>query len=93
MIEKEGLQWKPSEVDNGTAFNALRPFSDAIWYVDGHHHTFAERSLSIPKILSNFVGYSQPEKSKHRKRSTTAMCASTLKSHFQQLFGNLQLPF
>jgi len=43
-----------------------------LWYVNGHHHIFAERSLLIHKILSNFVGYNQPEKSKHKKRSTTS---------------------
>jgi len=93
MIEKKGLQWKPSEVEGGTAVNTLKSLCDAVWYVDGHHHTFAERNLKIPESLSNFVGYNQPEKSKHRKRSTAPMRASTLKSHSQQLFGNLQLPF
>lgn len=56
MIEKEGLRWKPSEVDGGTASNALSSLCDAVWYVDGHHQTFAERNLCIPEILSNFVG-------------------------------------
>jgi len=56
MIEKEKLQWKPSEVDSGTAVNTLKSLCDALWYVDGHHHTFAEISLHISKILSNFVG-------------------------------------
>lgn len=45
MVEKKGLQWKPSEVDGGTALNALKSFYDAVWYVDGHHHTFADRNL------------------------------------------------
>ena len=93
MIEKEGLRWKPSEVDGGTASNALSSLCDAVWYADGHHQTFAERNLCIPKILSNFVGYNSPEKSKHKKRLASSMCASTLKSHSQRLFGNLQLPF
>ena len=56
IIEKEGLRWKPSEVDGGTAFNALSSLCDAVWYADGHHQTFAERNLCIPEILSNFVG-------------------------------------
>ena len=59
MIEKDGLWWLPSEVDSGTAVNALRSLCDAVWYIDGHHHTFAERNLHIPAILSNFVGYNQ----------------------------------
>ena len=64
MIKKEGLQWKLSEVDGGTAFNALKFL---IWYVDGLHHTFADRNLHISNNLSNFVGYNLPEKSKHKK--------------------------
>ena len=36
MIEKEG-RWKPSEVDGGTASNALSSLCDAVWYVYGHH--------------------------------------------------------
>jgi len=93
MIEKNGPKWKPSEVDSGTAYNALSSLCDALWYVDGHHQTFAGRNLSIPEIFSYFTGYNQPEKSKRKKRLAGSMCAGTLKSHSQRLFGNLQLPF
>ena len=68
MIEKEGLRWKPSEVDSGTASNALSSLCDAVWYIDGHHQTFAERNFCIPEILSSFVGYNKPENSKVQKK-------------------------
>jgi len=90
MIEKNGLK---CEVNSGTASNVLSSLCDALWYVDGHHQTFAGRILSIPEIFSNFTGYNQPEKLKHKKRLAGSMCAGTLKSHSQRLFGNLQLPF
>ena len=44
LIEKEGLVWKVSEVDNGTASNAISTLQDALWYIDGHHQTLADRS-------------------------------------------------
>ena len=85
MIEKEGLRWKPFEFDSGTASNALSSgaLCDAVWYIDGHHQTFAERNFCIPEILSSFVGYNKPENSKHKKRLASSMFASTLKFHSQ----------
>ena len=37
---------------------------NTLWYIDGHHHVFNERSHKIPTIFEN-----TPETSKHRKRS------------------------
>ena len=34
-----------------------------------------------------------PEKSKHKKRLSSSLCADTSKSHSQRLFGTLQHPF
>ena len=50
LIEKEGLVWKASEVDNGTAANAICTVRDALWYIDGHHQTLADRSCHVPQI-------------------------------------------
>ena len=44
LIEKEGLVWKASEVDNGTASSAICTLRDALWYIDRHHQTLADRS-------------------------------------------------
>jgi len=41
MIDKNGLKWKPSEVDSGTASNAFSSLCDALWYVDEHHQKIA----------------------------------------------------
>lgn len=77
----------------GIASNAVNTIRDTIWYIDGHHHTFADRACHVPAIFSAFVDYNNPERSKHRKRSASSLCADTLKSHSQRLYGNLQLPF
>ena len=34
LIEKEGLVWKASEVESGTAANAICTLRDALWYID-----------------------------------------------------------
>ena len=93
LIEKEGLVWRASEVDNGTASTAVRTLRDALWYIDGHHHTLADRSCDVPQVFEGFVEYNIPERSKHRKRSSSSLCAATLKSYSQSLFDNLQCSF
>ena len=80
-------------MDNGKASNAISTLRDALWYIDGHHQTLADRSCHVPHVFSAFVEYNSPEKSKHKKRSSSSLCADTLKSHSQRLFGNLQHPF
>lgn len=92
LIEKEGLVWKASEVDNGTSSNAISTLRDALWYIDGHHQTLSDRSCQVPSVFAGFTQYN-PDRSKHKKRSTSSLCANTLKSHSQRLFGNLQRPF
>ena len=74
LIEKEGIVWKASEVDNGTAANAICTLRDALWYIDGHHQTLADRSCHVPHVFTGFVEYNNPEKSKHRKRSSSTLC-------------------
>jgi len=42
LIEKEGLVWKASEVDNGTASSAICTLRDAFWYIERHHQTLTD---------------------------------------------------
>ena len=44
-------------------------------------------------FLGNLINYNNPEKPKHKKRLASSLCATTLKSHSQRLFGNLQHHF
>ena len=93
LIAKEGLVWRASEVDNKTASTVARTLREALWYIDEHHHTLADRSFHIPQVFEGIVEYNIPERSKHRKRLSSSLCATTLKSHSQSLFGNLQRSF
>ena len=88
-IEREGLAWSPS-IECKTGSNFVRTLCDVLWYIDGHYSTFAECNCAIPLVFHQFSGYNRPELSKHRKRKVGAMCADTLRSHSQRLFGNLQ---
>ena len=93
LIEKKGHVWRASEVDKGTASTAVRTLRDALQYIDGHNHTVADRSCHVPQVFERFLEYNIPERSKHRKRSSSSLCAASLKSHSQSLFGNLQRSF
>ena len=49
-LEKDNLTWKSSEVDSGTATNTVSTLQCALWYIDGHQKTLADRSCSVPKV-------------------------------------------
>jgi len=52
--------------------------TDCLWYVDGHTSSMESRSCRIPEEFKQFTGYNVPEKSKHRRRESGNMCATTL---------------
>lgn len=54
---------------------------DVLWYIDGHHGAFENRSFPIPEVFKAFDGYNVPERSKHRKRKTGNMSYDILISH------------
>ena len=64
---------------HGTPF--VRTLCNALWYIDGHHHTFQEAGCPIPAMFKEFTGYNKPEASKHRKRSAVNMDAKALQQH------------
>ncbi len=88
-VEEEGLAWSPS-IECKTGSNTVHTLCDVLWYIDGHYSTLAERSCTIPVVFHQFSGYNRPDLPKHRKRKVGTMCAETLRSHSQRLFGNLQ---
>lgn len=77
--EKNQIGWIGNEVDL-LAVTFLRPVTDVLWYIDGHHHVFAGRGVHIPDSFSRFQGYNVPELTKHRKRLATNMSSSVLES-------------
>ena len=66
---------------------------NTLWYIDGHHHVFNERSHKIPTIFEKFMGYNTPETSKHRKRSIQNMSGSILREYSNDLYSCLQSSF
>ena len=79
FFEKNGWEWTTGADTHGRKF--VQQLQETLWYIDGHHHSFADRSHPIPSIFKSFVGYNTPELSKHRKRSHTNMSSDTLKKH------------
>ena len=61
-----------------------------LWYVNGHHHTFADRYHPIPSLFEGFTGYNTPELS---KRSHANLNADTLRSHAGSLNNFLLCPW
>ncbi len=54
FMEERKLMWPEREVSNvGEVF--VQSFVDVLWYIDGHHNTFNERSCKIPLYLKFFV--------------------------------------
>ena len=95
FCQNENLTWTPSEVSGGVAHNTVRMLSDVLWYIDGQHTKLSERSCEVPVIFTNsqFTGYNNPERSKHRKRAITSLSCDVLAFHAQRLFSNLQSGF
>ena len=79
LFEERGWTWVDHGDTIGKAF--LLKLRDVLWYIDGHHEAFANRSLLIPEIFKSFTGYNSPELSKHRKRKANNMSCDVLVSH------------
>ena len=59
--------------------------TDSLWYLDGHHQAFEDRSCNIPSDFQSFQGYNRPEGSKHRRRDVTNLSAGTLDAYSSSL--------
>ena len=58
--------WKEEGNTHGALCVALR---EALWHVDGHHHTLRDAANPVPQNMDKFFGYKRPKLSKHRKRN------------------------
>ena len=79
LFEGNGWTWVDSGNTLGKSF--LLKLRDVLWYVDGHHAAFENRSFPIPEVFKQFSGYNTPELSKHRKRKVGNMSYDVLISH------------
>jgi len=80
LLGLKRLKLQPSEILS-FGERLVKTLRGVLWYIDGHHQTFADRSHPIPSLFKSFVGYNTPELSKHRKRSHTNMSSDTLMKH------------
>jgi hypothetical protein len=63
----------------------VRLLRDVLWYIDGHHHVFQQRSSPLPAEFGCFTDYNNPELSKHRKRRTSNLSADALEQFLLDL--------
>lgn len=52
LFEEKGLTWVDGGNTLGKSF--LLKLRDVLWYINGHHAAFANRSLPIPEIIKPF---------------------------------------
>ena len=91
FFESKRWKWSTGGQSHGQKF--IAQFQECLWYIDGHHQTFADRCHPIPSLFEGFTGYNTPELSKHRKRSHTNLNADTLKLHAGNLKEFLLCPW
>jgi hypothetical protein len=63
----------------------VRLLRDVLWYIDGHHHVFQQRSSPLQAEFGYFTNYNNPELSKHRKRRTSNLSADALEQFLLDL--------
>lgn len=55
-VENTGVGFQPTDVEiKGKC--VLSTLADALWLIDGHFETLADRSYAIPTEFSGFSGY------------------------------------
>lgn len=59
LLERENWTWTTGGDTHGKQF--VTQLHECLWYIDGHHHTFAGCSHPIPSIFKAFSGYNTPE--------------------------------
>ena len=88
LFEKRKWGWDTGSGNTlGKLF--LLKLRDVLWYIDGHHGAFENRSFPIPEVFKAFDGYNVPELSKHQKRKTGNMSYDILISHVDTLKKSL----
>ena len=91
FFESKRWEWNTGGGSHGQQF--ITQLQESLWYIDGHHQTFADRYHPIPSLFEGFSGYNTPELSKHQKRSHTNLNADTLRSYARSLKGFLLCPW
>eukprot|EP00117_Sycon_ciliatum_P025894 scpid75942/ scgid21385/ len=85
FLSKNSLGWDHAHAES-SGINFVGTLADALWYVDGNHHTLASRGCAVPAMFSHFTGYNKPEDRKKRKRDHTNILRCDLESLSASLF-------
>ena len=78
LLEEQKLSYSSAKAES-SGQNLVKMLTDCLWYIDGHHDSLKKQSCPVPPIFGPFTGYNVPERSKHRKRTTTNLSSDILK--------------
>ena len=74
-LENKGVCFQPTDMETkGKCL--LSTLADALWLIDRHFETIADRSYAIPTEFSGFSGYNVPEASRQVKNAGAHCCWS-----------------
>jgi len=89
LLQKEKLGWSPDTVTS-VGGNFVKGLSDCLWTLDPHHEQFASRACHIPSIFSEFKGFNDWVKKKHKKPQISQ---TVLEKHISTLSDYLMHPW
>lgn len=92
MLTEKQLGWSHWTVASDGQ-NFVNVLTECLWYLDGHHTAFKDRSVEIPSDFQRFQGYNKPEDSKHRRKDLANLSASTLDGYSSTLNKLLLQPW
>ena len=84
LLEEQKLSYSPAEAES-SGQNLVKMLTDYLWHTDGHHDTLKKQLCPVPP----FTGYNMPERSKHRKRTTSNLSLYILKAVPRSFFSLL----
>ena len=73
-----------------TEQDLVKMLTDCLWHIDGQHDSIKKQSRPVPPIFGPFTVYNVPERSKHRKGTTSNLSSDILKAVSSSLFSLLQ---
>ena len=89
LLKSMSLGWSPSTVGT-TGVKFVKTLSDCLWTLDPHHEQFHSRACVIPSIFSEFKGYNDWVRKKHKKPQ---LSQAVLNKHIEGLSDYLMHPW
>ena len=89
LLAKINVGWSPDVVKT-TGEKFVKLLSDALWALDPHHNSFADRSIAIPSHFDEFSGYNDWQRKKQKRPQLTQ---ATLQRHVSKMSDFLMQPW